>query len=226
MPTATRIKQPVGTKGSLKWIQRLANRHPELFAARVQHALSKPSSWQIEWVSPLANDERAEYRDAGFLKRLKLDHLAPALKSFWPAGGPVWDGLALIPGGVMLIEAKAHAGELASTCTAGAASKERIRKQLDATKRWAGAEESADWMNGFYQYANRLAHLRFLREQGIEAHLVFLYFCGDSEMPAFPRTQADWEDPLHIAYEHLGLARTPAGVTNVFVDVKDLTSEL
>ena len=40
---------------------------------------------------------------------------------------------------------------------------------------------TTDWTKCFYQYANRLAHLYFLKElNGIDAALVFVYFTGDT----------------------------------------------
>lgn len=46
------------------------------------------------WLSPLQDDDYAEYRDAEFLHRLGLDELVPSLKQFWPRSGPEWDALS------------------------------------------------------------------------------------------------------------------------------------
>ena len=49
---------------------------------------------------------------------LSLPGPTPQRGGFWPRRGPVWDGVALVPGhrgdGVVLVEAKSHAGELKS----------------------------------------------------------------------------------------------------------------
>jgi len=70
-----RTIQPMGTKGSLKWIQQLINEKPQIIDSRLGHN-------EIEWLSPLSQDDFAEYRDSEFLTILGLDHLRPALKKF------------------------------------------------------------------------------------------------------------------------------------------------
>lgn len=53
-------------------------------------------------------------------------------------------------------------------------------RSFNETKHFLQAEPGCDWTERFYQYANRLAFLYFLREvNGIEAYLVFLYFLND-----------------------------------------------
>lgn len=222
MSPETRFPQPHGTKGSLKWMQRLVRTAAPEFTSRLQHSLNKPSDWTPTWISPLDTDDRAEYRDDGFLAALGLQHLDAELRQFWPRRGPQWDGLATVPGGILLVEAKAHFPELGSSCGAGSRSATKIRSALEGTKRWAGASPEADWMNGFYQYANRLAHLRFFRERGVDAHLVFLYFFGETGMPNCPQSEAEWQWALGATYTHLGLSALPAGVASVFLDVASI----
>jgi hypothetical protein len=60
------------------------------------------------------------------------------------------------------------------------------------------------WSAQYYQYANRLAHLSFLREQGVNAHLVFLYLTGDTEMRG-PSTPEKWLVAIGAAHQALGL---------------------
>src|SRR5258706_11485960 len=87
-----RVVQPIGERGSLKWIQRSI---AESWCSLNEPLLAKlPSATRIDWLSPLAKDEYAEYRDAAFLKLLKLDHLVGQLAGFWPLRGPQWDALA------------------------------------------------------------------------------------------------------------------------------------
>ncbi|MEI2719904.1 MAG: hypothetical protein V9E87_07130 [Gemmatimonadales bacterium] len=124
---------------------------------------------------------------------------------------------------MILVEAKAHFGELSSSCGAGAKSLAVIRGSLDRTKHEFGAPAEADWLNGFYQYANRLAHLAFLRSHGVDAHLVFLYFYGDHDMKG-PGSAAEWKAALPKVYQHLGISGDLAksGVVNVFLPVAGL----
>ena len=90
----------------------------------------------MTWLSPLLTDEWAEYRDEAFLERIGHPELAAALNGFWPTRGPQWDGLAKTGDIVLLVEAKAHVGELASSGAAESpASRDLIAKSLDTTKK-------------------------------------------------------------------------------------------
>ena len=178
----------------------------------------------IEWRSPLANDEHAEYRDHAFLQRLGLERVASDLRSFWPERRPQWDGLALTSDEkVLLIEAKAHVGELASSCAAGPECRLIIERSLADAKQHYGAPADADWTSRFYQYANRLAHLKFLRDRGIEAHLVIVYFINDAEMRG-PESLADWAPVLDECCDRLGLERERgiSAVHSLYVDLRGI----
>jgi hypothetical protein len=125
----------------------------------------------VRWVSPLAEDNFAEYRDASFLVRLGLEALTPNLREFWPARGPQWDALGVFDGGIVLVEAKAHIREFFSPpTTASGRSLEQIRVAFALTRASLGASEKSAWESSFYQYANRIAHLDFLRRNKANAH--------------------------------------------------------
>jgi hypothetical protein len=120
---------------------------------------------------------------------------------------------------VLLVEAKAHIGEMKSTCQAEAPSSlERIRQSLAGARSGLGVTSDADWSSPYYQYANRLAHLWFLRKHGVQARLAFVYFVGDVEMRG-PKTRAEWRVAIDAAHGFLGLNRTPLNVAEVFIDV-------
>src|SRR5579862_7729311 len=159
---------------------------------------------------------------------------------YWPQTGnvPNWDAvgrLELNSGKeYLLVEAKAHTEELRSSCSAKKAKKEagsdEIRDGLKATK--AGGLEKitdalkattnangftadvGDWLSPYYQYANRLAHLHFLVENGIPARLVFIYFWGDNwgvkklsngKPPNCPKEAQQWDAYLKDVHERLGM---------------------
>jgi hypothetical protein len=114
-----RVMQPEGNRGSLKWIQRLAASRPEICGAQLHAQGALLGGYSLEWLSPGRDDDWAEYRDAGFLRRIEHPELIGALRRFWPHRGPQWDGLARDAwGAIYLFEAKAHLGELASSCRA------------------------------------------------------------------------------------------------------------
>ena len=228
------------SKGSQKWLQELVNGCPELLNRELAPRLNiAPDA--VNWLSPIRDDAYAEYRDGDFLDRLGIDHATVPLKSFWPSQGPQWDGLANAKGGqIILLEAKAHIRELHGGGTeAGPRSLKLIRSSLEATRQFIGVTRSPDWASSaFYQYANRLAYLYFLRElNGIDAFLVFLYFLNAKEMSAdntlVPRTKREWadggrneagiwQDGSRQLKRHLGIpAKHPLSpyIIDVFIDV-------
>ena len=186
-----------------------------------------PSSDPIEWVSPLADDEYAEYRDQDFLDRLDLRLSERPLNAFWPVRGPQWDALGRTrKGRVILLEAKANIPEVVSPGTgAGPDSRPLIENSLTATKEFLGIDPDIVWTGKLYQYTNRIAHLYLLRElNAVDAYLVFTYFIG-SEDVAGPTTVAEWKAALTVAKKVLGLPernRLSKYIAEVFIDVNEI----
>jgi hypothetical protein len=202
-------------------MQRVANGPSNPIEKAIRAELDLPDEVTIDWRSPRADDDFAEYRDSAFLERVGLERFQDDLKSYWPSRGPQWDALAVTSDDkVILVEAKAHTSEMASSCEAGPKSRKVIDRALNATKGHYLASPDADWTKGYYQYANRLAHLRFLRERGVDAHLVFIYFTGDYEMRG-PRAMLEWEGAIAACDSKLGLPkdRSVPGLHSVFIDV-------
>ena len=152
------------------------------------------------------------------------------LSDFWPRWGPKWDALAITGSGLrLLVEAKANIPEFNSDPSkASLASLTRIRAGLSETKGFLRVRSETDWSYCFYQYANRIAHLYFLRElNGIDAVMVFVYFLGNETVPGEkPVTREGWEAAISLANEHLGLRTSSPwlrdNVAHVFLDVNDL----
>ena len=147
----------------------------------------------IVWVSPLASDKFLEYRDADFLSALELDDLAPTLAQFWPKKGPCWDALGRMqpqtgarPAPLSLSRRKVICPKcMGPGCQASSPrSLALIEESLTQTKRWLSVATSHDWTGKLYQYANRLAHLYFLREVAdVDAWLVNICFLNDPHSP-------------------------------------------
>lgn len=209
-----RTPQIQGIKGSLKWIQVLINRNPEI----IKHQLGIDS---IEWCSPLVDDEHSEYSDGDFLRILGLDHLQDQLKDFWPRNGPQWDALGKAGNKIFLVEAKANIPKIGSSCAAKSPkSIAMIEKAINDTKSILTVADGKGWLNGFYQYANRLAHLYFLREIcGVDAKLVFVYFCGDSTH--IPTSIDEWELALANQKRSMGLSKLD-NVSELFISCTEL----
>jgi hypothetical protein len=89
---------------------------------------------------------------------------------------------------------------------AGPVSSAKIKAALEETARFLGAEPRAPWSKVFYQLANRIAHLYFLRKFGVKAWLVLINFTGDREM-AGPSTEAEWRAAYQVVWHVLGIPR-------------------
>ena len=214
-------------KGSQKWIQDIINTCPKFLNGLIQEKFASLSEREICWTSPLEQDEYAEYRDADFLKKIGLTELTEELIKFWPQNGPQWDALGKTSDGkaFILVEAKANVPELISFC--GAKDKESLKtisKGLDDTQSWLNCiGPKIDWKCGFYQYANRLAHLYFLRKKaGKEAYLIFLYFIAD--LTHISTSREAWNSALKLQKKLMGLsAKSLTGkVIDLFINTNEI----
>ena len=186
-------------------------------------AIDLPATSSLVWTSPLEEDRFAEYLDRSFLRAVGLEHLAPSLAAFWPRSGPRWDGLARIEtagtlSGVVLMEAKSYPEEMeGGGCKAEGASLRQIQHALAEAKRWFAVPESADWLRALYQFANRLAHVYFLRERhGIATWLVNLCVIDDPTWKA--TSQTEWTAHMAELRARLGFDGRPIPwVADVFV---------
>jgi len=221
----SRVVQPGGGRGSLRWIQEFVNERPDVLASAIAEASRGKVTTPLTWRSPIRDDDFAEYRDQEFLDVLGVDLSKRELDEFWPRRGPQWDALGVSASGQpVLVEAKANVPEvISSPSAAGEASLARISESLAETAQFLGARSSCDWSGTFYQYANRLAHLYLLAELNqIDAWMVFIYFVGDSDVNG-PETTAEWKAALQVMYGALGLSKRNAissRVVNVFIDVR------
>jgi hypothetical protein len=182
----------------------------------------------LEWLCPLRSSGYREYRDLDALKALGVPvSVQHSLADFWPRRGPVWDGLARSASGdLLLLEAKANIPELTSgRSQAGPESLKKITNRLRELREFLAPKSSAEWTHTFYQYANRLAFLYFLRNVNeLPARLVFVYFVNARDVRG-PASRAEWESALALMYAALGLPRRHAlspFIHNVFVDAEEL----
>lgn len=195
------------------------------FNSNVARSLALAEREAIDWVSPLKSDEYAEYRDQAFLDKLEIRLEKNSLDEFWPARGPQWDALGKTSlGKVLLVEAKSHIPELISSLQAERTeSKAKIQRSLEATKLAFSSHADVDWSKRFYQYTNRLAHLRLLRMNDVPAYLVFVYFVNDAEMRG-PSTASEWQGAERLLHSYLGIGRHKLQkfIANVYLDVQEL----
>lgn len=220
----SRVEQKSDGKGSLKDIQILINEYPDLLNALLRSKIAELHSSKITWLSPVNNDNFAEYRDDEFIELLKLV-LSIQLNSFWPKQGLQWDALGNADNGmVFLIEAKANIPEIVSPATqASTKSKMLIDKSLAETKTFLNITNDVDWSGKFYQYTNRLAHLYFLRELNKkQAWLVNIYFVNDKEVKG-PESKKEWLAALQVMKCYLGIGHHSLSkyMIDLFIDVED-----
>ncbi len=217
------------TRRSEHWLRAAVNKHSEPLNARVRTVLGLAPNDAIHWLSPLADDEFAEYYDEAFLERLEIRGLSVPLSEFWPAGGPRWDGLARTSSGEhILVEAKAYVEEAVDyRSRAGESSLIKIRYALGLAKEAFRASAEGSWERPFYQYANRLAHLHFLRGlNGVKARLLFLYFADAPDVPR-PCSEDQWIGAIRLINKVLGLGEHPyqPHVGHLIWSVQDLLSD-
>jgi len=206
-----RRERPGKTERSEHWMRVAANEDASTLNKMIIERFGWSPSEQINWVSPVKEDNYAEYYDQEFLVQLELNDLKWPLSKFWPKSGARWDGLATTDSGkVILVEAKAYIEEgVDYKSKAGETSYAKIRQALDAAKSDFGASKDAPWEAPFYQYANRLAHLYFLHKlNGIDAYLLFLYFADAPDVPK-PCTTSEWQGSVRLIEKCLGLGNHP-----------------
>ena len=221
-------------KGSQRQIQIAVARRTEELSKAILTQLRCPDGTQLVWKSPLEKDEFKEYRDESFLEAVNLKGSAPKLAEFWPKSGSRWDGLARLEKngqllGIVLVEAKSYPEEMRGQgCNAERKSERRklIERSTKVAKDWFDADVSVDqWLGPYYQFANRLSHIYFLREiADIDAWLVNLCFVNDETM--YPTSKEDWKASLKRAKNELGLKDEVRYVADVFLDARDRTELL
>jgi len=195
----------------------------------------------VTWKSPLEKDGCKEYRDGEFLAVIGQHGLANALNDFWPLRGPRWDALASLQlrddeQGVLLIEGKGHLGEMRSKTRAGCsnpktgapasekslANRQQILQVIQKVRNELGVEtgDATIWIDRFYQMANRLAYLCWLREHGVQAWLVNLLFLDDESHK--PTDNDAWLKGLKNVYDSMGLTGADLSyVANVLLPARN-----
>jgi hypothetical protein len=217
-------------KGSKRHICWYVNDAPDRLNAALFSAspsLARAATSDPDWVSPLADDDYDEFWNERFLERLELlnDHL-DSFRKFWPfkpwvnnkvnpRGTPHWDALARVPLiggslGAVLVEAKAHRGELVKPSDhskADAQSLEKIRKSFADVRDFYGvAEAVAPWESHYYQFCNRLAHLYWMNERAkVPTWLIWVLIVDDPAWPSDAMTATQWHETFQLIKTEVGL---------------------
>jgi len=209
--------------GSQRWLQVAINRRPELLLGALRRSGAIARGTSITWRSPLEVEGFREYRDGLALAKVDAKLKIP-LNSYWPARGPRWDAIGITSqGSPLLVEAKAHIAEAASSGTrASPESRQFIDSSLIKARRYYAPRATADWGNLFYQYANRLAHHYFLKRlNDVPSILVFLYLLNADDMLG-PVSEKEWHGAIRLIHAVLGLPSDLRShdVVDVFLDTR------
>lgn len=163
------------------------------------------------WKSPLPCEGYHEYRDRFWTALGLTEAQGELLGDFWPAGGPRWDGLAVLQSadgeaGYLLVEAKAHLTETVSSMREDVTheSQEKIRAALNEVKGYMEVPPAFDWTTGAYQLANRLAFLYCMQVRlGLPTWLALVNFENDETH--IPTPLRDWRKHYQGLFAGLGL---------------------
>ena len=153
--------------------------------------------------------------------------LAGMLREWWPAGGPHWDALARLefrhqPAGVLLVEGKSYPEEMRDSKGLSATSPvsiEKIQAALAETQRWLNVDKPVEsWLRPYYQTANRLAMLYWLRRQLRDDRAWLVHLCFLNDPTHTESTRGQWAGAFRIVDEHLGLQHPVPNYAHVFLD--------
>lgn len=201
--------------GSECHLLRYLGRHRSQFDKLV---LATTGGQMIEWLD-FPFDTARRWQDAEWKGLDFLPENCPARSAWrnaWPQRGnpPNWDavGKLTLDGSEewLLVEAKANLEELRSSCQASdAGGRLQIDRTIAATKIFLGVQADRDWLNGYYQYCNRIAVLGFLVKNGVPTRLLNIYFVGDrgDQRRTCPSAVEGWKSALETLKAHVGLPK-------------------
>jgi len=187
----------------------------------------------LEWLDFPSNQNSSfddEHKGIDFLKEHPAySQLKGAWSKFWAqSGNPQnWDAVLIHNGDeYVVVEAKAHIGELCSGCKASSPiSKQQIKAAMRTTQQYWKIQAKNDWLAKYYQLANRLAFVAFLQRNGIKCSLLNIYFINGYKLTLRDRSVSDqvkWDKKIQIQYDYLGIIGTEAEpcINKVFVDCR------
>ena len=188
--------------------------------------------YNMEWQEYPKNNSRlsldGEYTGISFLPLELQNKISENWEKYWPQGGgiPNWDAILycspLVPNSPLkdqwiIIEAKAHLPEGIEKGTD--ATDEKSRKQIEdafkATQNRFNIKTGNSWLDKYYQFANRLAFVNFMLDNGIECSLLNIYFLNgyvkkDPETKKIIKDESlknvsEWRKVIDAEYTYLGI---------------------
>lgn len=197
---------------------------------------------QKDKTSPIEDTWCKEFKDKSFWDG-KLDKDSNSFwnemgnpninRNSWPKGGPSWDGIAVLTDkngekNLLLFEAKAHKSELKNRCQAKKPDSIKvISDQLDKTKKSLGLDENVDWMNNYFQFANRLAFHNYLQNKNIKVALICVYFANDPywNKKKGHKGKEQWKEAIETEKEYFGIDNAFLKKNHIYNLIIDLKSD-
>ena len=167
----------------LRWL----GRHRNEFDKRIKHLLNLDN---VTWLDFDFDDGKTipdkELKGLSFLDKYTSGLISSTWIDEWPQTGNVmnWDLVGYTENNKtknwILIEAKAHKGELSQPCKATSdKSKMMISDAITKATQNYGIKANSNWLNKYYQLSNRIYILDLLKRNDINAKLINVYFVGD-----------------------------------------------
>ena len=124
----------------------------------------------------------------------------------------------------VLIEAKAHIGELENDCKAGPKSLIKIVKALTKTANNIGTDifKDSPWTKKYYQLANRIYILDLLKRNDINSKLINIYFIGDKieSSRKSPKDKNTWELEISKMKKYLNIEKSNSiDILDLYLDI-------
>ena len=212
----------------LRWL----GRHRNEFDKRIRSLLGTDNiSWLDFEFDPKKEIPDKEYIGLNFLDKNTHDTVISTWKKEWPQTGNSmnWDLVGFTENHGektwILIEAKAHLGELQQNCKASNKSLTTIiEKTLAELAERNGITilDKNPWTKKYYQMANRIYVLDLLKRHNIKAKLVNIYFIGDmySRNRKSPQYRKDWQSKIDEMKKYLNIEQLTT------LEIKDLFLEI
>lgn len=219
----------------LRWM----GRHRQAFNRAVLKALEVNSDGnEIDWLDFGFCDDIDRWYDKELtgLEFISDENILDVWSKEWPQRGKKhnWDAVGMIKNTAspdqqdfVLIEAKAHIGEINTETGASASdSIQRIEKVLKETASNLNATYDREiWTKRYYQHANRLAVYNHLKQRGLNPYLLFVYFIGDmgNKSRICPQEVSGWHQALSKLDSEMGITDLyqNENVKKLFLSISD-----
>ena len=224
--------------GSEYQLLRFLGHHRELLNMIIKEQI--PEINTIEWMDyPFDNKNislDSEYKGINFLDEDIQFKLKKDWSEYWTGNTQNWDGIFYSNSKIYLVEAKAHHGEIESKFESNDEKNIRkIKNAMYSTQKAMGVQKSETWIEKYYQLANRLVFINFLRSHGIKSQLVYIYFINGYRKRVINGStitevenknicsKADWEKIINEQYMDLGINNISIDryLYKVFIDCEE-----